>query len=70
MIVDGRVKEMFVTRHDSISKFIEINNSIDSLARQFGLMKLIFDTMIWELRYFQMEWMFYISSHSDLRGPS
>ena len=33
MIIDGRVKEMFVTGQDPISKFIEINDSIDSLAR-------------------------------------
>ena len=61
---------MFVAGEDTVTKLIYVNNHIDGLARQFGLMKLIFDTMIWELRYFQMEWMFYISSHSDLRGPS
>ena len=33
MIIDGWVKEMFVTGQDPISKFIEINDSIDSLAR-------------------------------------
>ena len=36
---------MFIAGKDAVTKFIEINNRVNGLARQFGLVKLIVHTM-------------------------
>ena len=37
---------MFIAEKDAVTKFIEINNRVNGLARQFGLVKLIVHTMM------------------------
>ena len=36
---------MFIAGKDAVTKFIEINNRVNGLARQFGLVKLIVHAM-------------------------
>ena len=45
MVINGRIEEMFVARKNSITKLIQVNNSVNGLMRQFALVLISVSSM-------------------------